>query len=328
MFCENEIITLSIVITGIIRSSLLLLNAFSLSPIYKTERNDYLKIATLGPQGTYSEQASFLFAKRLKNPVKETEIIYTSVYNSLRLVQNLQADYAVVPAENMIDGLIGSTFDALIEFQDFVKVCDEVHLPFSHVLAGPPNVEWEKLERIYSHPSPFNQCQNHLDEYFAGIELIPVISTAEAARKVMLDPAKSSAAICSPEMAKTNKMQIYEKEIQDYTYNETRFLVCALKDGEPTGNDRTLLAVRYGSNRPGQLYQSVKYLADAGIDLTFIQSRPYKVKPQEYVLLFEFKGHKSVPECESAMKNIELQVRALDGWKKILGSYPKREREE
>jgi prephenate dehydratase len=287
-----------------------------------------LKIAILGPQGTYSEQAALRFAKRLKIPSEKTELIYTNVQNSLRLVQNLQTDYAVVPVENMIDGLIGSTFDTLIEFQDFVKVCDEIHLPISHILAAPPGFDWSKLERIYSHPSPLNQCQNRLGELFPKADLIPLLSTAEAAQNVLHDPMMKSAAICSMETANVNNMSIFAQEIQDYAFNETRFLVCALKDGEPTGNDRTMLAVRFGSNQPGQLFQTAKFFADAKIDLTFIQSRPYKIKPQEYVIIFEFNGHKSALEIETALKNIELLVRASDGWKKILGSYPKREREE
>lgn len=287
-----------------------------------------MKIAILGPRGTYSEQAALLFAKRLNCPQEQLELIYTTVNNSLRLVQNLQADYAVVPVENMIDGLIGSTLDALIEFQDFVKVCDEIHLPICHVLAGPPEVDWQRLERIYSHPSPLNQCQNRLEELFPGVKLIPVLSTAEAAKIVMEDPQHQSAAICSPGNAASNAMVTYDKDIQDYEANETRFLVCALQDGRPTGNDRTIMAVRYGINQPGQLFLTAKYLADHGIDLTFVQSRPYKIRPQEYVLLFEFAGHKSNPNVEAALKEIELQTRANNGWKKILGSYPKREREE
>jgi prephenate dehydratase len=287
-----------------------------------------LKITTLGPKGTYSEQASLLFARRMGVKPEKVQLEFTTTNLSLRLVQNRKVDYAVVPAENMIDGLIGSTFDALIEYQDFVKVCDEVHLPFSHVLAAHPESSWENIQCIYSHPTALNQCQNHLAELFPHASLIPVLSTAEAASMVLNNPAHNTAAICSPTAAQEKKMMIYNGDIQDYATNETRFLVCALTDNAPSGNDRTLLAVRYGANRPGQLYLTTKHFADAGIDLTCIQSRPYKIKPQEYVLIFELVGHKSTPQVEMALKNIELQVRTLDGWKKILGSFPKRERED
>ncbi len=287
-----------------------------------------MKIATLGPQGTYSEQAALIFAKRIASSSTDTEMIFTTINNSLRLVQNYQADYAVVPVENMIDGLIGSTFDALIEFQDFVKVCDEIHLSIKHNLGAAPGVKWDQIQQIYSHPSPLGQCQNHLEELFPQASLIPLVSTAEAAARVLQDKSLRTAAICSPVAVKANGLECYPGEIQDYTFNETRFLVCSLTDSAPTGNDRTLMAVRYGENRPGQLLQTAKYLADVSVDLTFIQSRPYKVKPQEYVLIYEFIGHKAQPEIQTALRNIELQVRNSGGWKKILGSYPKREREE
>jgi prephenate dehydratase len=287
-----------------------------------------LKIATLGPKGTYSEQAALSFANRISPSISNVEIIFTTINNSLRLVQNNQVDYAVVPAENTIDGLIGSTFDALIEFQDFVKVCDEISLTIKHSLGAAPGVNWNNIQLIYSHPSALNQCQNHLEELFPEATLIPLISTAEAADRVLRDQSLTTAAICSPASVQAYGLITYPGEIQDYLFNETRFLACSLTDSAPTGNDRTLLAIRYGENRPGQLYQTAKYLAEAQVDLTFIQSRPYKVKPQEYVLIYEFNGHKSKPEIQVALRNIELQVRNSGGWKKILGSYPKRERKD
>lgn len=287
-----------------------------------------MKIATLGPKGTYSEQAALSFANRISPSISNVEIIFTTINNSLRLVQNNQVDYAVVPAENTIDGLIGSTFDALIEFQDFVKVCDEISLTIKHSLGAAPGVNWNNIQLIYSHPSALNQCQNHLEELFPEATLIPLISTAEAADHVLRDQSLTTAAICSPASVQAYGLITYPGEIQDYLFNETRFLACSLTDSAPTGNDRTLLAIRYGENRPGQLYQTAKYLAEAQVDLTFIQSRPYKVKPQEYVLIYEFNGHKSKPEIQVALRNIELQVRNSGGWKKILGSYPKRERKD
>lgn len=284
-----------------------------------------MKIATLGPQGTYSEEAARYY-HRLHYADEPLEIVFTTVNRSLWLVQNRQADLAIVPVENMIDGLIGSTFDALIEYQDFVKVCDEIHLPIAHVLATKPETDWKRIKKILSHPSPLNQCQNRLEQMFPEAELIPVLSTAEATETVLKDDTDSSAAICNRSNAESKKMKIFEGQIQDYAVNETRFLVCALQDGVVTGNDLTLMVVRYGTNQPGQLFQTTKHLADAGVDLTFVQSRPYKIKPQDYLLIFEFIGHKSDHHVEQALKNIELQVRQSDGWKKILGSFPRRER--
>lgn len=59
-----------------------------------------------------------------------------------------------------------------------------------------------------------------------------------------------------------------------------------------------------------------------GIDLTFVQSRPYKIQPQQYVLLFEMIGHKSEPGLKRALQQIEQKVRATNGWKKCLEAIP------
>ena len=80
-------------------------------------------------------------------------------------------------------------------------------------------------------------------------------------------------------------------------------------------------------NRPGQLHEITGFFAENNIDLTFVQSRPYKVRPQEYVLIFEMIGHKSDPGLKNALNKVEQKVRATDGWKKVLGSYPHRNKE-
>lgn len=284
-----------------------------------------MKIATLGPQGTYSESAVELLAQRYHslNP----EIIFTTINNALKLVQNKQVDFAVLPVENVIDGFIGSSFDALWEYGDWVKVYDEVHLPITHILAGKPGIDWAEVSKIYSHPSALNQCQHQLAEFFPKADLIALNSTAEAAQRVIHDADPNSAAVCNRKILKNQQLIAFGEKIQDYEYNETRFLVCSLQASQPTGNDRTLLAVRYGINRSGQLYQTAKHFADQGVDLTFVQSRPSKLKPQEYIIFFEFIGHQSDKNVEAALKAIELQVTQTNGWHKVLGSYPQIERE-
>jgi prephenate dehydratase len=87
------------------------------------------------------------------------------------------------------------------------------------------------------------------------------------------------------------------------------------------------MAIRPGRDMPGLLYRILGELAERNLNITFIQSRPYKVRPREYVFILEVDGHKSKPELESALRSIERLIREGDGWKKVLGSYPKREME-
>lgn len=284
-----------------------------------------MQIITLGPKGTFSEEAALIYQKRITGQVEPEKIRFANIYDCLQEVESYRADRAILPAENMVDGIIGLTFDALIEFHDFVKVNDEVHVNISYVLAGKMKSPKE-IKKIFSHPSALNQCAHSLDALFPNVIQVPVSSTAEAAVKAVED--SEAAALCSPRTAREYRLDIFHQNLADYPNNETRFFVCGLTDSPPTGNDRTLLAVRFGVNRPGQLHQITGFFTENNIDLTFVQSRPYKVRPQEYVLIFEMIGHKSEPGLKNALNKVEQKVRETDGWKKVLGSYPHRNKEE
>ncbi len=284
-----------------------------------------MQIVTLGPKGTFSEEAALIYQKRISGQTTPENIRFSNIFDCLQAVESYQADRAVLPAENMVDGIIGITFDALIEFHDFIKVNDEVHVNIKYVLAGQME-QPRKVKKIFSHPSALNQCAQNLENLFPSIVPVPVASTAEAAVRATEEP--GVAALCSPRTAQEYDLNILYENLADYPNNETRFFVCGLTDHAPTGNDRTLLAVRFGENRPGQLYGITGFFAENGIDLTFVQSRPYKVRPQEYVLLFEMIGHKSDPGLKKALHQVEQMVRKTNGWKKVLGSYPRRKMEE
>jgi len=284
-----------------------------------------MHIVTLGPKGTFSEEAALIYQKRMAGQVEPEKIKFTNIFDCLQEVESYRAEHAILPAENMVDGMIGLTFDALIEYHDFVKVNDEIHVNISYVLAGKMKSPKE-AKKIFSHPSALNQCAHRLDALFPTVTQVPVSSTAEAAVKAAEE--SDVAALCSPRTAREYGLDIFHQNLADYPNNETRFFVCGLTDNPPTGNDRTLLAVRFGVNRPGQLHQITGFFAENNIDLTFVQSRPYKVRPQEYVLIFEMIGHKSEPGIKKALNQVEQEVRETDGWKKVLGSFPHRNKEE
>lgn len=283
-----------------------------------------MKLAALGPRGTFTEEAALLYNKRI-NPSEEPEIRFSTIPGCLREVERFNVDRAVVPAENMVDGIIGTTFDALIDSHDSIKVCDEVHLPVELVLAADPGTALKSIRSVLSHPSPLSYCVNTLTKILPDAIHESVESTSFAAAAVRNSGNK--AAICSPKTALANGLIIIYENICDFTYNETRFLICALNDAPPTGDDRTLLAVRFGNNQPGQLNEVTTIFAKHQIDLSFVQSRPNKIRPQDYVLLFELIGHRNSAQVEDAIREIELLVRRTEGWKKVLGSFPHREKE-
>lgn len=284
-----------------------------------------MRIITLGPKGTFSEEAALIYQKRICGQIDRESIDFSSLPDCFGKVKASLADRAVLPAENMVDGIIGLTFDLLLDYHNFIKVCDEVHVIIRHVLAGKMSLPTD-IKEILSHPSALNQCAYNLSAGFSGIPQTPVLSTAEAAYRAAKE--QGIAAVCSPRTARQYGLKIIQDNLGDYKENQTRFLVCSKTDSPPTGNDRTLLAVRFGINYPGQLNEITKYFLANQIDLTFVQSRPYKLKPEEYILLFEMIGHQSEVRFKETFCKIEEYLQKTGGWKRVLGSYPRREKEE
>jgi prephenate dehydratase len=282
-----------------------------------------MKIATLGPKGTYSETAAELYAKR--NNVTDVKLEYVTVNTGLYRLQRREVDVGVFPFENAVDGLIGATLDMLIDYHDFIKVCDEVSVPIRHLLSARHSVGISEVRVVYSHASALNQCARRLEELAPNAMLVPVGSTAEAARIVRMSDDPYVAAICSENAVKNNGLTVLDEDIQDYKTNATKFVVCALTDSPRTGDDRTIVAIRPGQDKPGLLYSILGELAHNDVNLTYIQSRPYKVRPKEYIFAFEIEGHKIDVNVEAALHGLDRLMKETNGWKKILGSYPRRE---
>lgn len=282
-----------------------------------------LRLATIGPGGTHSEAAARKYARLIGSP--QVELIFGQAEQCLAAVEAGKAEAAVLPAENLIDGLIGSTFDALLEYKESIKVFDEVSLRILHVLAAREKIAEEKIKWIYSHPSALNQCARVLATIAPSAQFIPVASTAEAAWWVTQDERPEVAAICSEEAATNQKLCILRPWIGDDPLNQTRFLVCGHRESPPTGEDLTLIAVHYGRNEPGQLYRTAGAFARRGLDLTSVHSRPYRRRPRQYVLLFEVCGHRTDENLQAALVEIEKQVEETGGWVALLGSYPRRD---
>lgn len=279
-------------------------------------------LATLGPAGTYSEQAARKYARQRGCP--HPHLLFEPAAQCLAKVALAQAEVAVLPAENMVDGIIGSTYDALIEFGGELQVTDELFLPVDHVLAVGKGMNDMGITHVYSHPSALNQCARNLHAILPDAALVPVGSTAEAAVRVAEDGHHGAAAICARETAESLGLVVLRTDLGDYPQNHTRFFVCARERAAASGNDKTVIAVRYGRNQPGQLYRTAGFFALRDVDLTSVHSRPYKARPREYVLLFELDGHREERAVREALADVAAQVRETDGWLIVLGSHPRR----
>jgi len=268
-----------------------------------------LKVAYLGPQGTFTHLAA------IRNFGKKAEYISAeSISDCFDKVERQEADYAVVPIENSTEGVINYTLDMFVDSN--LKICSEATLNISHYLLAASNIGLNKIKRVYSNSQVFPQCRLWLSRNLPGADLIPTASTAKAAITVKKD--RQGACIGNKILAEVYGLKTIAHSIEDLSSNITRFLIIAKSDSAPSGKDKTsiLFSVK---DRVGVLHDVLYGFKKYGINLTKIESRPSKKKPWEYYFFIDFEGHRNSLHVQKAL----LQLKRQCIFVKILGSYPK-----
>jgi chorismate mutase/prephenate dehydratase len=267
-----------------------------------------LKIAYLGPEGTFTQSAAL---KHFGHSV--STIPMSSIPDVFSSVESGHADYGLVPVENSTEGVISHTLDMFIDSS--LKVCGEVEIRVHHHLAN-KSQNVTALRHIYSHQQSFAQCRRWLDQNFPGIERIPVSSNAEAARLASIED--DAAAICGLPAVEIFGLKICYENIEDLSDNTTRFVIIGRQEVGPSGNDKTSLLIST-KNIPGALLGLLQPLADHGISMNKIESRPAQGHKWAYVFFIDVDGHQQDMNVIEAFKELKQQAALF----KILGSYPK-----
>lgn len=269
--------------------------------------------AFLGPRGTYTEQAAVEFAGGDESLLEALNFAI-----AVTAVKDGNADFAVVPVENSIEGPVSQSLDILIREPDLM-LCAEIVVPIEHVLVGPAGSRLEDVTSVHSHPQALGQCSSWLDANLPGAERVAAMSTAGAIQQVSQGKDVTAAAI-GPERAQViYGGEIIARGVQDARNNRTRFMALGHADAEPTGNDKTFIAMRMDKNLPGSLHKALGPFAEANVQLTNIITRPTKWLLGEYVFFVDFEGHRKDPH----IANVLEQVRGITEELKIFGSCPR-----
>lgn len=266
-----------------------------------------IRVGYLGPETTFTHMAAGQLFGHAPEFLSLSNI--TEVFEE---VERGRADYGVVPIENSVEGTVALTLDGLWDFK--VKVCGEIYLAISHDLLNQSG-RIDRIRRILSHPHALAQCRLWLQQNLPAVPTEEVVSTAQAARWAAVDP--SVAAIAGPLAAHTYNLQVVAKRIEDYAGNTTRFLVLGHKCPKPSGHDKTSLLLSL-EDQPGSLFRLLEPLAERGINLTKIQSRPVKNEPWRYLFYVDLAGHIEDPVVHEGVQAIKEGCTVLT-W---LGSYP------
>jgi len=297
------------------------------------------------------------------------DILFLQTYTELDIFEALQSDqvsWGVVPFENSTNGSVIFTLDLFAnQAKQFphVSVCGEAYLDVHHYLLGNQAVEatlnesaeisrsstptpqvpdpqksrtqpllsLEHIERIYSHPQAFGQCEIFLGAYLKGIERIDVSSTSKAAELVKRDTTGTSAAIASKVAAKVHGLTVLAKGIEDREDNTTRFFILRKGLGtlqnentpeKPKGRLATKSLVSFTVNHrsPGALADVLHCFKQYKLNLTSINSRPSRITPFQYIFFVEFEGSKlddpdgSVNEALKRVEKAAESCRWLGSW--------------
>ena len=277
------------------------------------------KLAYLGPEGTYSEEAAREHARGASAPTGQPAdlVPFGSIPAAVRAVEDGVADEAVVPIENSLEGVVTHTADLLIHHTP-LQIRREIVLPIHHCLVIHPGVDRSEVRAVYSHPQALAQCRGYLDRHLPAAEAVASLSTASAVRD-MRESDRPAAAISSLRAAEIFGATVTARDIEDVPSNKTRFVVLAAADAAPTGRDKTSICFDFSEDEAGTLHGALGELAARGINMIRIESRPDRRSLGRYIFLIDLEGHRTDTVVQEALRGIRARANMF----KVLGAYPR-----
>ena len=280
-----------------------------------------MKIAFLGPEGTFSEEALFTAIDRAEVEAAPLPTIYDCVI----AVQDRQVERAFVPVENSLEGSVSATLDTLVFETERVAIVGEVIHPVRHSLIARHDLALEDIERVVSHPQANAQCARFLRERLGQAEVVATPSTADAVR-IVAEADRPWAALGTRLSAELNDCRVLLEGVEDHPENETRFIWLA--DKQVATEQRSSLhgtaffktsVVFWGlPDAPGSLMEALRAFAERGVNLSKIESRPLKQGLGRYIFFVDIEGSGDDPDVAAALGAVGEQVDTV----RVLGSYP------
>lgn len=274
------------------------------------------RIAYQGEPGAFSEEAvRTLYGESVEPiPLREFRDVGEAVTEG-------RVAAAVLPVENSIAGSVGPAYDVLASLP--LRVVGETVRPIRHCLLGVPGLGQAVVRRALSHPVALAQCNTYLRAH-PGIEAVAVYDTAGAARQVAEGGDPAVAAIASRLAADRYGLEILAADIQDRDDNQTRFYAVIHADadgpvpvsGMDAGGERKAAVLLETANRPGALVAVLQPLAENGVNLTKLESRPAP-EPWTYRFILELVSDESDTEA-AALARAEAEAVSL----RVLGRFP------
>ncbi len=267
------------------------------------------EICFQGEHYAFSELAAkkFLGESAICHPRETFEQVFQSVKQKNPLL-------GIIPIENTLSGSIHQNYDLLLE--DSVRLVGEVNLRIELNLIAPQGTQLSEIKTVYSHPAAIGQCRNFWKNH-PNIEIVPSYDTAGSVKIIAEQGIKEAAAIASQQAAADYKMNILEREIEDYPENFTRFLIISTDEINFGAANKTSI-VFATKHIPGALFKSLSVFFLRDLNLLKIESRPLRGKPWQYIFYLDFAGSMQQETSQYALRHLEEMAEFI----KVLGSYP------
>jgi prephenate dehydratase len=265
-------------------------------------------VAFQGIHGAYSEQALHQHFGDVVNVLP-----CETLHDLFATIQDRKADYAVMPIENALAGAVNQAYELLMDFDLLIQA--EVYLHVHHALHVTPGTTLEDLHSVRSHPQALAQCEQFLKRN--KLKPVPWYDTAGSAQDLAQNPIPGVGAIASELAGSLYKLDCLATEIEDVSFNFTRFLVLG-HDDTPRGEYNKTSVIFATRHRPAALYDCIGEFAKRGLNLTKIESRPRRNRPWEPIFYLDFEGHWQDPVCQEALARLLQKASFV----KMLGSYP------
>ena len=282
-----------------------------------------MRVAYLGPAGTFSEEA--VEASGLGG--REPEMVpCDTIPEAIEAVGSGRAERALVPLENSIEGSVRATMDSLLDQVELVEITAEFRHPIRSALIARSEMPLSEISRVLSHPQPLAQCSRFLRTEMPGAELLVAGSTSSAVREVSESDGQE-AALGPATAAGIYGCVVLREGIEDESGNETRFIWIA-----PRGNDEpvegapadgagwktTLVFSELGADHPGALVDALVEFSSRGINLVRIESRPWKKQLGRYMFYVDIEGREDDRLVAEALDGLRSKAEMV----KVLGTYP------
>ena len=270
-----------------------------------------LKIGFLGPEGTFTQTAVY---KQFGHSVRA--LPFHTIDEVFQEVECGAADFGVVPIENSTEGSVNHSLDMFLTSP--LKIAGEIELKIEQHLMG-KMTGLEEIERICAHEQSLAQCRGWIREFLPQVELIGMSSNAAGARRARDED--GTAAIGPDVAADVYELKIMVNNIEDRPDNATRFLVVGRSLLAPSGADKTTLLISTSDTAGGAgvLHNLLQPLADHGVSMTRIESRPSRRRKWDYVFFLDLEGHAEESPVSEALAELEKNASLF----RVLGAYPK-----